>query len=341
MDGIAIKSTGLVSSVGQSAPASCAAIRAKISNPSETRFAAPDGSWIMAHQVQFEQPWRGIRKLIKMAARAISECLESVLPAQWEHMPLLVCVAEGGRPGRLDGLEEQILRGIEKELGARFSSASGVVACGRVGAAVALARARDLIMRQRVSRVLVVAVDSLLVWPSLSVYLKEGRLLTENNSDGFMPGEAGAALLLGACDGGEELSCVGIGMAQEAAHIASGEPLRGKGLTNAIEAALVEAGREIYDLDYRIVDLSGEQYYFKEATLALSRILRRRKESFDIWHPAESIGESGAAIGVVALVVAHAACKKSYGDGPNILLHFANDSGERAALVLRYGDGHG
>lgn len=48
---IAIKSVGLVTSVGLSAPATCAAIRAKISNPTETRFMGSDGDWIMAHQV--------------------------------------------------------------------------------------------------------------------------------------------------------------------------------------------------------------------------------------------------------------------------------------------------
>ena len=341
MPSIAIKSTGLVSSVGLSAPSSCAAIRAKISNPSQTRFLAPDGGWIMAHQVAFDQPWRGTRKLVKMAAMAISECLAGLPRAEWGSVPLLVCVAEAERPGRMDGLDEEILAGIQDEMGARFSPRSAVFACGRVGAAVALARARELILREGVRMVLLAGADSLLLWPSLSAYLKEDRLLTESSSNGFMPGEAGAALLLGPCEGGKELCCTGIGIGKEGAPIASDEPLRANGLTAAIEAALREAGREIYDLDFRITDLSGEQYYFKEAALALARIMRKRKESFDIWHPAESIGETGAAAGLAALAVAFAACRKGYGDGPNILLHLANDDGERAALILRYGDGHG
>lgn len=338
---IAIKSTGLVSSAGLSAPASCAAIRAKISNPTETRFLSPDGNWIMAHQVEFDRPWRGMRKLIHMAAMAISECLQDVARADWERIPLLVCMAEPERPGRLDGLEDQLLAGIQRELGARFAPASAVFAYGRVGAALALARARSLILAQGASRVVIAGADSLVVWPSLSAYLKQDRLLTESNSNGFMPGEAGAALLLGAYEGGEELCCIGIGMGQESAHIASEEPLRAAGLTAAVEAALEEAGREIHDLDFRITDLSGEQYYFKEASLALARIMRKRKESFDIWHPAESIGETGAVIGLAAMAVAHAACRKAYSDGPNILLHLGNDAGERAAIVLRYGDHHG
>ncbi len=51
---IAIRSVGLVTSVGLSAPAACAAMRCKISNPSETRFIDSAGEWIMAHSVPLE-----------------------------------------------------------------------------------------------------------------------------------------------------------------------------------------------------------------------------------------------------------------------------------------------
>ena len=53
---LAIGRTGLVTSVGLSAPAACAAIRAKLTNPSETRFIDSHGEWIMAHQVPLDAP---------------------------------------------------------------------------------------------------------------------------------------------------------------------------------------------------------------------------------------------------------------------------------------------
>jgi len=89
-------------------------------------------------------------------------------------------------------------------------------------------------------------------------------------------------------------------------------------------------------MSWRIADLSGEQYYFKEAALALQKTLRRRQEAMDLWHPAECIGETGSAIGPAMLGVAAAACHKQYAPGPQILLHTANDAGERAAIVARY-----
>ena len=100
---IAVRSTGLVTSVGLSAPATCAAMRCKLTNPSETRFIDSTGEWIMGHGVQLENPWRGLAKLTKMAALAIDECLAGAASEERRDIPLLLCVAERERPGRLEG----------------------------------------------------------------------------------------------------------------------------------------------------------------------------------------------------------------------------------------------
>jgi 3-oxoacyl-[acyl-carrier-protein] synthase-1 len=144
-------------------------------------------------------------------------------------------------------------------------------------------------------------------------------------------------LLVGVPEGrAGELICTGIGFGQEAAHLESGEPLRADGLSQALRACLSEAGCQMHDMDFRITDNSGEQYYFREAALALSRTLRQRKEEFEIWHPAECTGETGAASGVAAIATVHAACSKRYSRGPNALAHLGNDAGKRAALSLQY-----
>jgi 3-oxoacyl-[acyl-carrier-protein] synthase I len=334
---IAILKTGLVTSVGLSAPATCAALRAKLTNPSETRFIDSSGEWIMAHQVTLDQSWRGLTKLSKMAAMVIEEALYEIAKEEWSSIPLLLCVAEPDRPGRLNGLDDQLFLDIQTELDVQFSPQSAIVAQGRVGVAAGMAQARALLGQGKFSRVLIAATDSLVSWPTLSLYERENRLLTASNSNGFMPGEGAGALLVGAVGGSaSELLCTGIGFAREAAHLESGEPLRAEGLSRAIKAALSDAGREMHHMDFRITDLSGEQYYFKEAALALSRTLRRRKEEFDLWHPAECTGEQGAVAGVAVIAMADAACRKAFAKGPNILAHMANDAGQRAALSLQY-----
>jgi 3-oxoacyl-[acyl-carrier-protein] synthase I len=334
---LALQRTGLVTSVGLDAPASCAAFRAKLTNPSETRFVDAAGAWIVAHQVELEQPWRGLGKLSRMAAMAIEEALVGIPKSQWRQIPLLLCVAEPDRPGRADGLDAELFPQIEAELGAHFAESSLIVPHGRVATAVALGQARRLMSDGKLPRVLIASVDSLLSWPTLSHYERNDRLLTERNSNGFMPGEAAGALLVGRPTGQPgELLCTGLGFAREIAHIDSEEPLRAEGLTLAIKTALSDAGLQMQDIDFRITDLSGEHYYFKEASLALSRTMRVLKEEFDLWHPAECTGEVGAAAGTSILAAAKAACEKHYTKGHGILVHMANDAGQRAAITLQY-----
>src|SRR5260221_14676114 len=75
MNSIAILASGMVTGVGLDAPSSCAAIRCAIDNFSETRFMDQEGEWIIGSQVQLEQPWRGLPKLVHMVVPAIRECL--------------------------------------------------------------------------------------------------------------------------------------------------------------------------------------------------------------------------------------------------------------------------
>jgi 3-oxoacyl-[acyl-carrier-protein] synthase-1 len=335
---IAIENTGLVTSVGLSAAASCAAFRAKVSNPTETRFRGSDGEWLMAHQVPLAQPWQGLTRLAKMAAMAIEEALQDLPRADWGKLPLLLCVAEKERPGRMTGLDSTLFLMIQEELGVSFADHSMVITQGRVAVAVALAQARSLMARGLCARVLVAATDSLLTWPTLGHYAKHNRLLTPMNANGFLPGEGAGAMLVANRPAHQgELRCAGIGFGLEAGHILSEVPLRAEGLSGAIKGALTEAACQMHDMDLRITDLSGEQYYFKEAALALSRTMRVLKDELDIWHPAQCTGEAGALAGMAVLAQALASCRKGYGKGAHILAHMANDAGQRAAIVLHDG----
>jgi 3-oxoacyl-[acyl-carrier-protein] synthase I len=331
----AVLATGIVSSVGMTAAATCAAVRTKVANPSPTAFVDSAGKPIMAHQVSLDRPWRGVPRLARMAALATQEALAAVTPTQRQAIPLLLCVAERERPGRTHGLDDALFPEVQRLVGCAFSDASRVFARGKVGVAEAIARARAIIAADSAAHVLILAVDSLLTGGTLEHLARRDRLLTEENSNGFMPGEAAGAILVGAAPPGAGcLRCLGLGFGVERAHVDSEEPLRGDGLAFAIKAALADAAADLREVACRIADVSGEQYYFKEATLALSRTLRQRRENLELWHPAESVGEVGAAAGVICVAVASAAAGKHYlPPGQTVLLHFADDQGNRAALV--------
>ena len=186
---LSIVSTGLVTSVGFTAAASCAAIRAKIGNPTQTHFRSNGGQPIMGHQVFLDRTWTGRIKLAKMAVLAIEECLAVIPRRDWSQIPVFLCVAERDRPGRFAGLDDKLFHEIEAELDMRLSEQSIVVPHGRTSSGIALSQARRLLDEQTVPAVLIAAADSLLAWPTIKAYLPKDRLLTNENSNGFMPGE--------------------------------------------------------------------------------------------------------------------------------------------------------
>jgi len=332
---LAITGVGMVTGVGLNAPASCAAIRCAIDNFQETRFMDSGGEWIMASEVPLEQPWRGKTKLIKMAAMAVKECLQHIQNIIPQATPMLLCLSEPERKGRVIDDDNQFFLDLEKELEMQFHKSSRVIASGHVSVAVAMRHARKLIYEQQLEQVLIVAVDSLLVGATLAHYEEHERLLTSNNSNGFIAGEAGAALVVERVKARKsQLVCVGLGFGVEKAHVYSEEPCRADGLTGAIKESLGDAGCEMGDLDFRITDISGEQYYFKEAALVLLRLLRTRKATFDIWHPADCIGEVGCVQAAVMLMVIKAAGEKDYSEGNNILAQLGDEGGKRAAIIL-------
>jgi len=126
-------------------------------------------------------------------------------------------------------------------------------------------------------------------------------------------------------------------LADEPSPISSEEPLRGEGLGEAINHALEASSINISEIDYCITDLNGEYYKFKEATLSVLRLWSGNDEKgVDYWHPIESFGEIGAAIGPCAFGLALIANQKGYAPSPSVLFHFSNDDHERAALVARF-----
>ena len=202
----------------------------------------------------------------------------------------------------------------------RLHPHSRLIEQGRVGGTVALLQARRLLSDGRHDRVIVAGVDSFLVGATLDFYCKQDRLLTRGNSNGFIPGEAAGAVLLSAWREGTAapLLLCGLGFAREPSPFNAGRPLRADGLTQAIRAALDEAGMTLKDCDHRMADANGEHYRFKGASLAVARLLRSRKTMFSLWHLADAIGEVGAA--TLPAMLAVLSCRRAGGlsAGPGV-----------------------
>ena len=336
---MSVLAAGMVTAVGFNYVSSCAAIWAGIKGIRQLNlWDAENGDYLSGAKVDLPQWWEGIGKLADLVAPAIWECLEAAKPESPASIPILLGIAPLDRPHRLPGLSEEILDEVEWRLDLPHHPQSAVIALGNVSGVVALAQAREMIER-RLSRYCVIAgVDSFLQLEVVEAYMDQSRIMTKTNSNGFFPGEAGAAVLIGASGSGKdgELRVLGLGFGQEAATIGSDSPLRGTGMIEACRNALAEAGVAMHEIACRNTDLNGEHYKFKEAMLAEGRLLKQLIERQELWHAAECVGEIGAAQVPCALALSCSAGQKKFAPGLRTLCHFSGDGPERGACVLEY-----
>ncbi|CAN7683063.1 beta-ketoacyl synthase N-terminal-like domain-containing protein [Mesorhizobium sp. LjRoot246] len=329
-----IVSVGMVTAVGLDAPSSCAAMRAGLDGFQETRFAASNGDWQIGAPVPLPRGWIGQKRMAHLAAGAISEAFDRA-PYAKADAALILCAAEEGRPGRPITDYPRFLGLVNEILNLQPRPKPKIISYGRPSGHVAIDHARKLIAAGEVRYALIVGADSYLVPDSIDYYARQGRLLTSDNPNGFIPGEAASAILC-AAPSRSGLSVLGLGLSRESAAIynSSTLPLRADGMTSAYNTALREAGMEMHNVGYRISDLIGEHYWFKQSSLALNRVMRGYRDFVDIWSPAESLGNIGAAVVPLIVGMADIAARKGYAAGKSVLIEASNDEGACGAVVL-------
>jgi 3-oxoacyl-[acyl-carrier-protein] synthase-1 len=338
MTTLAVFASGMVTALGFNAPASLAAVRAGVSAVRASPWLDVEtGEPLGAAKVSLPQWWEGVGKYADLLAPSVHECLESAGGGSIRDVPILIGLSARERPARTPRLEEDLL----DELAGRFDAAlhpdTALFPADQFGCAQALVRAHALLSQGRVRRVIVAGVDSFLTQATLDHYMERRRLVTPTNSNGFCPGEGAAALLVGPAGDhdGDELRILGIGMGMEPAPIDSDAPCRATGLTQALRQALASAGVTMKDVAFRLTDLSGEHYAFKEAAFVAGRLdTMERETAMQMWHPIEYLGHVGAAI--LPFLLAHAmhATRLGYAPGRLAVCHIGSDAGQRAALVV-------
>lgn len=343
MTPVSVIAAGMVTAVGFNYATSTAAIRAGIKGFRKVNlWDASAGEYIMGAKVDLPQWWEGLGKLAELAAPAIWECLEQAKPTRPESIPILLGIAPPDRPYRFPHLDEDILDEIEWRLRLPHHPLSATFASGNVSGIAALFEARHLLDRGLARFCVVAGVDSFLQQNVASAYMDQRRIMTKENSNGFFPGEAGCAVLVGPAGSGRtgELRVLGIGFGTEPATVASDRPLRATGQIEAVRNALTESGLPMVQIGYRNTDISGEHYKFKEAMLSQSRLLRPKlddgRSGITLWHAAECVGEIGAAHVPCSLAVSFCAGQKNFAPGPCCLFHFSGDGSERAACVTEF-----
>ncbi|RKH16383.1 hypothetical protein D7Y13_25775 [Corallococcus praedator] len=210
---------------------------------------------------------------------------------------------------------------------------------GSAGFALALAAARQELVRRTFDVVVVGGVDSLVDPEHLRFLLAERRLKSADNPVGLLAGEAGALLVLRKHSSGGisgmtprvELLAVHTSVEQRA--LGAGAMPDGGALATCVQEVL----RACPDQDVAFIcDLNGEQRRAWEWGSALVRLKSLVPSLGDspAWVPATGFGDVGAAMGAVGACLAVRAFERRHAPAHQLVIASQSDSGERAAFVL-------
>jgi len=276
-------------------------------------------------------------RMLRLAAPALAQAAAPAAAAA--PPPALFLALPEVRPGAPDPVGATFLAdlAVQAELPAPLPGT--LFRQGGAGALFALSGALQALSAGRAELALVGGVDSFLDLRRLAELDAEQRILGEQVMDGFVPGEAAAVLLLGRPGAGRRLGLpalarvAGVGLGAEKGHRYSSEPYRGDGLDGAFQALFGALPQGLPRVETVYAGFNGEGLPAKEWGVAFLRSSARFAPELQIEHPADCLGDVGAASGAVMLGLAALGLRQGKLRGP-CLLWCTSDREPRAAALL-------
>jgi len=213
---------------------------------------------------------------------------------------------------------------------------SRVTPSGRPAALTALELALQALEQDPQRPVIVGGVDTYLDLKLLATLQAEGRILGERVSDGFVPGEGAAFLVLAhpavAGAAGNRAIAQAAASAADPGHRAGTEPARGEGLAQALEQLRARLSDQT-PVNTTFAGLNGESFDAKQWGVARLRHADFFAPAMLMEHPADCFGDAGAALGAVLLCLAAEAITSGTRSAP-ALVWAAADGESRACALL-------
>ncbi|HEY6529203.1 MAG TPA: hypothetical protein VIZ65_10955 [Cellvibrionaceae bacterium] len=283
------------------------------------------------------------KKLEIMALQAIAEaCNQCAFEAVIPTLLVLPDLAEKTQQylaGDFNNLAQSILQQCAPWVDAKFfRNLSG----GRVGGFEALDFAYKYLVEGAQDYILMGAADSHIHLQRLDDLENDSRLLTSLHSDAFVPGEAACFILLTARIelALQHQGCVVAvhrpGIADESGHLYSDLPCLGQGLDTAFKMALHQYTQEssaAEKISAIYSSINGERYWAKELGVARMRSQAAFINTVQLQHPADCVGDLGAATATELMALATMDLLKS-SPGAAVMVTSSSDFSRRAAVVL-------
>jgi 3-oxoacyl-[acyl-carrier-protein] synthase-1 len=340
--------SGALTCVGLDAIQTASSVRAGLSRIRETDWPGQDGNpfrgGFLPDDCLEELNWRTREvlpdslpaRILQLGAPALREAAEN-LPEPPGGLVVIVGVGHQGQMGEvspepfLDNLMRQAQIKIDLE-------ASEVFVAGRVAGLMALRRACLRLAQGFPGPIIAGGIDSYHDLPRLIDLDFAGRVLSDLNSDGFLPGEGAGFLVLAnygkVQPSGQSLGKImGIVEVKNSGQVGAGAPAPGNVLSETVRDLMVQIPGPFLPCPSVYSNLNGESSGAKEWGVCFLRNRTYFAEGMKLHHPSESMGEIGGAMGPVLAGLAVRGIVRGTEPGP-CLVWCSEDGEECSALFL-------
>lgn len=349
---LAVTAQFVLSAVGLDAETTCAALRARISRVRECDLYSPmapgpetvDNVPLTAAKVpDLEVDLSGMDRLLVLALGALRGLIDRARMARAELSRAGILLALPA-PDAVTGtwnLERLFMPTLLARAGlVEVPQGQVAVALGGNAAVLSLlGTAATWLEAGAVDQCIVLAVDSYIDVDRLQALDQSYRLKSERGVDGFVPGEAAVALLVQRAVARTPMQRAALArltvpvLANEPRPMTGDRPSSGVGLVAALRGALrSKPGPE--PAGWILCDMNGESYRAFEWGLARVRLGAQLAGQIAMQHPADCLGDTGAACAGLLIACATQAYARNYAPQPVALVWTSSEVGARGALLV-------
>ena len=347
---IVVSGMGVVSGGGYSVEQNFATILTGISPMTESEeFSIVDSQGLKLSPtcgaaVGVTDGQRRFLRHVRLARFACEQALEDaeIDRGRLDRTHLYLCLQEPQRPGMDDRPQQLLARYLAKDLGlGDLPRRTRTISIGHAGMYWSIKAAMGELASGACQIAIIGAVDTYLDRITLQWLFNEKRLKSPGRAGGFNPSEAAGFIVLERADSASGRGAVfnaelmSPATAIEANSMYADTPCTGEGLSLCIRETLAVLERNGKNVGQVVCDLNGERYRAGEWGYAIPRAMGAIQNPYDVVHPADCLGDAGAASAAINLCYAVMALREGRVAGNTVLLWGSSDDGERGSVLMQ------